>query len=64
MSISRRLVTQRRKFGRFDLLSIFTSIRTFSRGDGIPVVLGHSSRASIIRYVGDCPGTLSMSSRH
>ena len=40
MSISGRLVTHKRKFGRFNLMSLLTSSRTLSRGGGNPVVWG------------------------
>ena len=47
-STSGRLVTHRCIFGRFNSIRSSTSSRTFSRADGVPEILGHSSRASIM----------------
>jgi hypothetical protein len=63
MSISGRLVMQRCNLGRFSVTSFSTRDRTWSRGDDNPVVSGHSSRASMMRYIGVLVA-LMMSSRH
>jgi hypothetical protein len=52
MSVSGRLVTHMRRFGTCESMSCTISSRTFSRGDGIAVVFGHSSNASIIKKTG------------
>ena len=64
MSCSGRLVIQMKRFECPDPTSSSTKSNTFSRGDGVSAVLGHSSRASKMTKIGCCPGSLSMSPRH
>lgn len=64
MSCSGRLVIHKNRLGWLDAESSSTKFRTSSRADGVPVVLGHSSKASKITKMGSCPGNRSMSSRH
>ena len=64
ISASGRLVTQIRRFGSRNPTSSLTSSNTCSRGDGKPVVAGHSSKASMITYTVACPGSISTCLRH
>src|SRR5260221_10043787 len=57
MSCSGRLVIQMNRLEWLDCERFSTKFRTFSRADGVPLIFGHSSRASIIMYVGSCPGS-------
>ena len=67
MSCSGRLVTQMNKFESLDPDDPIRSSKkfsTFSRADGVPVVFGHSSRASMIRKMGSCSGSSIMRFKH
>ena len=64
MSTSGRLVMHTRKLVILESISSSTSVKTFSRGDGIDDVVRHSSRASKSRYIGTCPGIFSISFKH
>ena len=64
MSCSGRLVTQMNRFGWLEVIRSSNNSKSSSRADGVPVAFGHSSRASMIRKVGSCPGSSSMPSRH
>src|SRR6266850_1320428 len=64
MSGSDRLVTHMRRFENCESTRSSTSLKTFSRGDGITEAFGHSSKASKIKYTGAWPGNLSKFFRH
>ncbi len=64
MSASGLLVAQIESCEQCKLDSHSTSSKTFSLGDGVPVLLGHSSIASIIMNIGPRFRSFSMLLRH
>jgi len=54
------LVTHMYRLGCLLLMRSSTKSSTSLRSDGAPVVSGHSSKVSIIMYIGTCLGRSSM----